>query len=52
VDTDLQDKPENVLNFRRGMWTAAEQMCGSFLVGVGPAHYDYRFRIIVRKTSR
>ena len=45
VDSDLQDKPENVLNFRRGMWTAAEQMWRDhFWWGVGPAHYDYRFR--------
>jgi O-antigen ligase len=45
VDTDLQDKPENVLNLRRGMWTAAEQMWRDhFWWGVGPAHYDYRFR--------
>ena len=45
VETDLQDKPENVLNLRRGMWTAAEQMWRDhFWWGVGPAHYDYRFR--------
>jgi O-antigen ligase len=45
VDSDLQDKPENVLNFRRGMWTAAEQMWRDhFWWGVGPAHYDHRFR--------
>jgi O-antigen ligase len=45
VDADLQDKPENVLNFRRGMWTAAEQMWRDhFWWGVGPAHYDHRFR--------
>jgi O-antigen ligase len=45
VNTDLQDKPENVLNLRRGMWTAAEQMWRDhFWWGVGPAHYDYRFR--------
>jgi O-antigen ligase len=45
VNTDLQDKPENVLNLRRGLWTAAEQMWRDhFWWGVGPAHYDYRFR--------
>ena len=45
VETDLQDKPENVLNLHRGMWTAAEQMWRDhFWWGVGPAHYDYRFR--------
>jgi O-antigen ligase len=33
------------LDFRRDMWTAAEQMwLGHFWWGVGPAHYDYRFR--------
>jgi O-antigen ligase len=45
VETDLQDKPENVFNLRRGMWTAAEQMWRDhFWWGVGPAHYDYCFR--------
>ena len=45
VETDLQDKPENILNLRRGMWTAAEQMWRDhFWWGVGPAHYDYCFR--------
>jgi O-antigen ligase len=45
VETDFQDKPENVLNLRRGMWTAAEQMWRDhFWWGVGPAHYDYCFR--------
>lgn len=33
------------LDFRRDMWTAAEQMwLGHFWWGVGPAHYNYRFR--------
>ncbi len=33
------------LNLRRGMWTAAERMwLDHFWWGVGPAHYDYRFR--------
>ena len=45
VEADLQDKPENVLNLRQGMWTAAEQMWRDhFWWGVGPAHYDYCFR--------
>jgi O-antigen ligase len=45
VETDLQDKPENVFNLRLGMWTAAEQMwLDHFWWGVGPAHYDYCFR--------
>ena len=33
------------LDLRRGMWTAAEKMwLDHFWWGVGPAHYDYRFR--------
>ncbi len=45
VETDLQDKPENVFNLRRGMWTAAEQMwLDHYWWGVGPAHYDYCFQ--------
>ena len=33
------------LDFRRDMWTAAERMwLGHFWWGVGPAHYNYRFR--------
>jgi O-antigen ligase len=45
IEMELQDKPENILNFRRGMWTAAEQMWRDhFWWGVGPAHYNYRFR--------
>ena len=33
------------LNFRRDMWTAAERMWQDhFWWGVGPAHYNYRFR--------
>jgi O-antigen ligase len=33
------------LDFRRDMWRAAEQMwLDHFWWGVGPAHYDYRFR--------
>jgi O-antigen ligase len=36
---------KDALNFRRDMWGAAEQMWrDNFLWGVGPAHYDYRFR--------
>jgi len=32
-------------SMRRDIWTAAEQMWGDhFWWGVGPAHYDYRFR--------
>ncbi len=45
VETSLQDRPENILDLRRGMWTAAEQMWRDhFWWGVGPAHYDYCFR--------
>jgi O-antigen ligase len=45
VKTDLQDKPENVLNLRSGMWTAAEQMWRDhFWWGVGPAQYNYCFQ--------
>jgi O-antigen ligase len=33
------------LDFRRDMWTVAERMwLDHFWWGVGPAHYDYRFR--------
>jgi hypothetical protein len=33
------------LDYRRDMWTAAGQMwLGHFWWGVGPAHYNYRFR--------
>ena len=33
------------LDFRRDMWTAAERMwLDHFWWGVGPAHYNYRFR--------
>jgi O-antigen ligase len=33
------------LNYRRDMWTAAERMwLDHFWWGVGPAHYNYRFR--------
>jgi O-antigen ligase len=33
------------LNFRRDMWTVAERMwLDHFWWGVGPAHYNYRFR--------
>jgi O-antigen ligase len=36
---------QDVLDFRRGMWDAAEEMWrDNFWWGVGPAHYDYRFR--------
>jgi O-antigen ligase len=39
------DNAQNTLDFRRGMWDAAEQMWrDNFWWGVGPAHYDYRFR--------
>jgi O-antigen ligase len=44
VETSLQDRPENVLDLRSGMWTTAEQMWRDhFWWGVGPAHYDYCF---------
>jgi O-antigen ligase len=33
------------LEFRRDMWKAADRMwADNFWLGVGPAHYDYRFR--------
>jgi O-antigen ligase len=36
---------EKVLDYRRDMWRAAEQMwLDHFWWGVGPGHYDYRFR--------
>jgi O-antigen ligase len=39
------DNPQNMLNLRQGMWGAAEKMwLDNFWFGVGPAHYDYRFR--------
>jgi O-antigen ligase len=39
------DSSEDKLDFRRGMWAAAERMwLDNFWCGVGPAHYDYRFR--------
>jgi O-antigen ligase len=45
VETDLQDRPDNILDLRSGMWLAAEQMWQDhFWWGVGPAHYDYCFR--------
>ncbi len=46
VEVDLRDKPENILDLAQlGIWTAAEQMWRDhFWWGVGPAHYDYRFR--------
>jgi len=35
----------DALDFRRDMWVAAEEMWrDNFWRGVGPAHYDYRFR--------
>ncbi len=35
----------DALDYRRDMWGAAEQMWrDNFWWGVGPAHYDYRFR--------
>jgi O-antigen ligase len=35
----------DALDFRRDMWGAAEKMWrDNFWLGVGPAHYDYRFR--------
>jgi O-antigen ligase len=45
VESDtLQEKPENILNYRSGMWRAAVQMWRDhFWWGVGPAHYDYCF---------
>jgi O-antigen ligase len=39
------EKGQDVLDYRRDMWGAAEQMWrDNFWWGVGPAHYDYRFR--------
>ena len=39
------DSKQDKLDFRRGMWAAAEEMWrDNFWWGVGPAHYDYRFR--------
>jgi O-antigen ligase len=39
------DAGQGKLNFRRDMWTAAERMWQDhFWWGVGPAHYNYRFR--------
>jgi O-antigen ligase len=39
------DSSGDKLDFRRGMWAAAERMwLDNFWWGVGPAHYDYRFR--------
>lgn len=36
---------QDTLNLRRNMWDAAEQMWrDNFWWGVGPAHYDFRFR--------
>src|SRR5476651_587204 len=36
---------QDTLDFRRDMWGAAEEMWrDNFWWGVGPAHYDYRFR--------
>jgi len=34
-----------ILNYRQDLWRVAEQMwLGHFWFGVGPAHYNYRFR--------
>jgi O-antigen ligase len=39
------DSKQDKLDFRRGMWAAAKEMWrDNFWWGVGPAHYDYRFR--------
>jgi O-antigen ligase len=36
---------QDTINFRHDMWGAAEKMwMDNFWWGVGPAHYDYRFR--------
>ena len=41
----LGQNPSGDLESRRKLWQAAEQMwAGHFWFGVGPAHYDYRFR--------
>ena len=45
VEADLQSRQEDIIDLRRDIWTAAEQMwLDHFWWGVGPAHYDYRFR--------
>ena len=42
---ETMNKGQVELNLRRDMWTAAEQMwLHHFWWGVGPAHYNYRFR--------
>ena len=41
----LQSQPANDLDMRRDLWLAAERMwLDNFWFGVGPGHYDYRFR--------
>jgi O-antigen ligase len=45
VEATLQSQPANTLDMRGDLWRAAEQMWrDNFWFGVGPAHYDYRFR--------
>jgi O-antigen ligase len=40
----LQKRPQDILEVRLDLWTAAIQMWrGNFWWGVGPGHYDYRF---------
>ncbi|HZF00674.1 MAG TPA: O-antigen ligase family protein [Methylomirabilota bacterium] len=42
---DVADNGQVDLDMRRDMWRAAEEMWrGHFWFGVGPAHYNYRFR--------
>jgi len=45
VEQTLQSQPSDDLDLRNDLWVAAEQMWrDNFWFGVGPAHYDYRFR--------
>lgn len=45
IQVGLHDTPNDILDFRRGMWLAAIRMWQDhFWWGVGPAHYDYLFR--------
>ncbi len=43
--TNLKENSSGDMEFRSQMWKAAEDMWADhFWFGVGPAHYDYRFR--------
>lgn len=45
IEANISGKNGVELEYRTEMWHAAEQMWhGHFWFGVGPAHYDYRFR--------